>query len=235
MKKKDIKNNELAGNLFDKALKWYTSGDSGKRAAALELFPESVLKSAIDDFKKRDREERRKARNKELQEVLAECKKLFPIGTPIVSDDGTDHCVNIIVEEPHIASVQYRFPSGKYDFDETDRKSVIAKTVRLEYYGNDVIEGGWGRSYVGLEKCLINMKSDTEYAYPTKEHIIDLDKFHQEKTKERNDEIADLKKKIEEHQSEIEKLTKNLNELLAYDPYELTPEKIQEIVKQYKY
>ena len=219
-------------NLFDLAMGWYRSGDSGKKAAALDLFPEEMFKKELEDFKKRDKEEKKKAREQELQEVLEECKKLFPIGTPIWSDDGTDKCVNIVVEEPHITESEYRVPWGKYDFDEKERKTVVARVVRLEYFGNDVIEGGWGKSYAGLEKCLLamNYKPD-EIGY--KNHLINLEDLYTQKTEERNKEIEKLRKKISDAQVELDKYKVDLAELEAWNPKGLTKEKIQEIVKEY--
>ena len=45
-------------NLFDLAMGWYRSGDSGKKEAALDLFPEDMLKKETDAYRKRDKEER---------------------------------------------------------------------------------------------------------------------------------------------------------------------------------
>lgn len=228
---------ELKTNLFDKALGWYQSGDSGKKAAAMELFPKEMLENEISNFKKRDLLERQKTREKELQDVLEECKKLFPVGTPIWSDDGSDHCVNIIVEEPHIEKSEYRVPYEKYSYnDKLERKTVVARVVRLEYFGNDVIEGGWGKSYAGLEKCLLDMKKKKcgESFCGYKNHLIDLKDLYAQKMEERNKEIEKTKNEIAEHQKALDKLQKELTELEAYDPRELTKEKIQEIVERYE-
>jgi len=220
-------------NLFDLAMGWYKSGDSGKKAAALDLFPREMFEKEEEAFKKRDKEEKKKAREQELKDVLAECKKLFPVGTPVWSDDGTDNCVNIVVEEPHIAVSEYRVPWGKYDFDEKERKTVVAKVVRLEYFGNDVIDGKWGISIIGLEKCLEDMKSTKEITYGHKNHIIDLEELWKKKSAERNKEIKELKENILNCQAELDKYKADLAELEAWNPYDLTKEKIQEIVKNY--
>jgi hypothetical protein len=84
------KKNELETNLFDKVMEWYQSGDKGKREAALDLFPEDMLKKEIEGFKKRNKQERLKTREEQLHQRLKEAKKMFPIGTLIRSDDGTD-------------------------------------------------------------------------------------------------------------------------------------------------
>lgn len=52
-KNKCIKKN----NLFDVAMSWYMSGDSGKKAAALDLFPEEMLIKEIEAYRKRDKKE----------------------------------------------------------------------------------------------------------------------------------------------------------------------------------
>ena len=101
------KKNELNTNLFDKAMEWYQSGDKGKREAALELFPEDMLEREIDDFKKRNYKEFMKTREEQLRRRLEDAKKIFPMGSLIWSDEGTDNCPNIIVGEPYIGDTQY--------------------------------------------------------------------------------------------------------------------------------
>ena len=214
-------------------MKWYRSGDPGKKAAALDLFPEEMFKKEVEDFKKRDREERKKVREAELQDVLSECKKLFPVGTPVWSDDGTDHCVNIIIEEPKIIASEYRAPWGKYEYDEKERKTVIAKTVRLEFFSNEVIDGKWGISTIGLEKCLEDMKSTKEITYGHKNHIIDLKELWKQREEDKNKEMNELVNNISKCQEKLDKYKKDLAALEAWDPYALTKEKIQEIVKNY--
>jgi hypothetical protein len=210
-------------NLLDKALSWYTSGDPGKKAAALDLLPEKVLKKEAEKFKTMKNEEREKEREEELKVVLEKCKKLFPVGTLVWNDDSTDKCVNVIIEEPHIENTDYKAPVGKYEyFDMGNRKTVIARAVRIQYFGNDVIDSDFGHSIVGLEKCL-------EKGNP----IIDLDKFHKDKMDEKNEETRRLKEKITEFQKKLDELNSELCEIESYNPYNLTQEKIQEIVKKY--
>ena len=227
------KKNELETNLFDKAMSWYQSGDSGKKEAALELFPKDMLEKEIENYKKRDRDERMKLREKELQEVLEKCKKLFPVGTPVWSDDGTDHCVNVIVEEPHIAKTEYRAPYGKYDYNDKDRKTVLAKTIRIGTMSNEPLEGTWCKSYVGLENLLINMTEKEDSPYVNTKPIINLKDLAKKKMEERNKEIKKVKEEIEKRSNELVKYNADLSELEAYNPYDFTEEKIQEIVKQY--
>ena len=227
------KKNELETNLFDKAMSWYQSGDSGKRDAALELFPKDMLEKEIENYKKRDKEERKKLREKELQDVLKKCKKLFPVGTLVWSDDGTDHCVNVIVEEPHIAGTEYRAPYGKYEIGDMDRKTVLAKTIRIGTMSNEPLEGNWCKSYVGLENLLINMTEKKDSPYVRTKPIINLKDLHEKKKAERDAEIMKIKAEIEKRSNELVKYNADLSELEAFNPYEFTKEKIQEIVKQY--
>lgn len=227
------KKNELETNLFDKAMSWYQSGDSGKKEAAMELFPKDMLEKEIENYKKRDKEERKKLRDKELQEVLEKCKKLFPIGTLVWSDEGTDHCVNVIVEEPHISKTEYRAPYGKYDCGDNDRKTVLAKTIRIGTMSNEPLEGNWCKSYVGLENLLINMTERKDSSYVNTKPIINLKELQEKKMEERNKEIENVKKQIENYQKNLDILNRDLSELEAYNPYDFTKEKIQEIVKQY--
>lgn len=227
------KKNELEINLFDKAMGWYQSGDSGKKEAALELFPKEMLEKEIESYKRRDKEEKKKLRDKELQEVLEKCKKLFPIGTLVWSDECSDHCVNIIVEEPHIGKTEYKVPWGKYEYDDKDRKTVLAKTIRIGIMSNEPLEGNWCKSDVGLEKLLINMTKKKESSYINTKPIINLKELQESNMEERNKEIAGLKKEIEKLTATLEEYKTDLAELEAYDPYAFTKEKIQEIVKQY--
>lgn len=211
-------------NLLDKVLSWYTSGDPGKKAAALDLLPEKVLKKEAEKFKTIKNEEWKKAREEELKEVLEKCKNLFPVGTLVWNDDSTDKCVNVIIEEPHIEKTEYKAPDGKYEYLDIDnRKTVLAQAVRIQYFGNDVIEGNFGKSIVGLEKCLEKGN-----------HIIDLDKFHKDKMDEKNEETRRLKEKITEFQKKVDELNSELCKIESYNPYSLTKEKIQEIVKKYE-
>ena len=224
--------NELKEKLFEIAMEWYQSGNSGKKEAAMELYPKEMLEAEIENYKKKTRKYKLEKRDEDLKNILEECKRLFPIGTAVWSDDGTDHCVNIIVEEPHIEKVQYRCPYNIYDFNETNRKSVIAKTVRIEYYGNDVIDDKCGRSSVCLEILLDNMKRSDDKWVNTKP-IINLKDLHIKKSELRDNEIQKIKKEILEHQNRLNQLNLDLNELELWDPNGLTEEKIQEIVKKY--
>lgn len=227
------KKNELETNLFDKAMRWYQSGDSGKKEAAMELFPKDMLEKEIENYKRRDKEEKKKLRDKELQEILEKCKKLFPIGTLVWNDESSDHCVNIIVEEPHIAKTEYRAPYGKYDYDEKERKTVLAKSIRIGTMSNEPLEGNWCKSYVGLENLLINMTEKKDSSYVNTKPIINLKELQEKKMEERNKEIGKIKEEITKKTSELEKYKAELSELEAFNPYEFTKEKIQEIVKQY--
>ena len=67
-----------------------------------------------------------------------------------------------------------------------------------------------------------------------KNHLIDLKDLYAQKMEERNKEIEKTKSDIAEHQKALDKLQKELAELEAYDPMELTKEKIQEIVERYE-
>lgn len=230
MFKKKTKN-ELETTLFDKAIKWYMSGDSGKKAAALDLFPENMFKSEIENFKKRDKEERYKAREQELQKVLKRCQKLFPAGTIMWSDDGTDECPNILISDPYIGKSEYHVPWDKYAYDEKDRKTVLAKAIRI--YHNEPVGKEKVQAYlIGLEICLDNMDNPSEYHRNS--YVIDLKKYHKDEQEKRERGIQTYTNFIEDKKKQLKDLEKELKEWQDYDPTQLTKKKVEELYKKFK-
>lgn len=211
--------------LLDKALEWYQLHDYYK--AALELFPEEVLKKELETYNKRKYEEKLAARKQELQEVLEQCKEKFPIGTLMWSDEGSDHCPNIVISEPYIGESDWHMPHDVFGYRYGDgyKKTVLAETVRIS-------DGKpFQRDVIGLERCLRNMnRSDNLY----KNHIINLDEYHKQETEKRNNSIKDSKKNIKRLEDELAKEREYLNELKSYHPLEFTEERIQEIAMEYK-
>ena len=233
------KKSELEGNLFDKAMEWYQSGDRGKREAALELFPEDLLESEIENYKKRNKKERQKTREEELNNVLAKCKKMFPIGSIIWSDEGTDNCPNIVVGEPFIGNTKWsgHIPYGKYEcsVDDEEKKTVLVKTLRI--FRDEITEESykWAKSTVGLEKLLINQAKPIDQRYPRRDLFVDLDKYKNERKMERESQIERLKDKIKRYHEDMDELQNQLDAWEAYDPYGLTKEKIQQLIDKWKW
>lgn len=233
------KKSELETNLFDKAMEWYQSGDRGKREAALELFPEDLLESEIENFKNRNYKEKKKKREEELQNVLETCKKMFPIGTLIWSDEGTDDCPNIVVGEPYIDTAKYggHMPDGKYNWSdpEEDKKTVLVKTLRL--FRNEITEENykWAKSIVGLEKVLLNSKKPMGQKYPDRDLFVNLDKYKKDQKDVRSEQIKRWTDKIAGYQRDIAAIQKTLKSWEEYNPDEITKESIQKIIDKWKW
>ena len=214
-------------NLFDLAMGWYRSGDSGKKAAALDLFPEDMLKKEIEAYRKRDKEERVKLREENLQKMLKRCQKLFHIGDLIESPDGTDHLPNLIISEPRIQKVEY-LPfcvENSYDYGPDERYTIVADTVRL--YMNKPLDR---KNKVCLEELLYYMDKSKNDKYK-KKGFIDLKEYAEKQVKEKNEELSDLKDKKRRIQRELKEIIADIAVLEDYDPNELTSKKIQEILK----
>ena len=219
--------------VFKKALNWFISNNSSLKNAALELFSEDELRASADEYKIKQKENREKERKEQLQKMFERCKKLFPIGTPIWSDEGSDKCLNIIISEPYIGKHDYHYPMF-IDYNYTDRyTTILVKTIRIEYFGNDVIDDSrFSNSIVCLENCLYYMdKKDSDRF--KKNHIINLKEYIKNKEKEKSEKIKKLEKDIKEKEESLEKTKQELKEIQLYEPAGLTKEKIEEIVKRY--
>ena len=213
-------------NLFDLAMGWYRSGDSGKKEAALDLFPEDMLKKEIEAYRKRDKEERVKLREENLQKMLKRCQKLFHIGDLITSDDGTDSLPNLIISEPRIQKVDY-LPfcvENSWEYGPNDKYTIVVDTVRL--YMNEPLHY---KSRVCLEALLYYMdKPDEDYK---KRGLIDLKEYTKKQIEETSEDLKGLYTQEEGVQKELNKIQESITRLENYDPNELTKEKIQEILK----
>lgn len=219
-------------SLLEKALGWYTSGDSGKKEAALELFPKEKLQDEITKYNEKKTKEGLERREEQLKENLKRCKKLFPIGTPIWSDDGTDHCPNIVISEPYIAETKYRMPYDAYPMGYNGtRKTIFANTIRMSTCANEPLEGKWGKGKVNLEICLQNMDSTSEWGH--RNHIINLKEYYKVRNDEKTDRMKWLKDEIERRQKSLDELTSEYKTLEKYEPTEFTKELINKIVEDY--
>ncbi len=213
-------------NLFDMAMGWYRSGDSGKKEAALDLFPEEMLEKEIEAYRKRDKKERIKLREENLQKMLERCKKLFHIGDLINSDNGTDSLPNLIISEPRLQKVEY-LPfcvENSWDYDHDDKYTIVVDTVRL--YMNEPLHN---KSRVCLEALLYYMdKPDQDYK---KRGFIDLEEYAKKQIEETSKDLKDLYTQEERTQNELNQIQERITRLENYDPNELTKGKIQEILK----
>ena len=234
------KKNELEINLFDKAMEWYQSKEKGKMEAALELFPEEMLEREIEDFKKRNYKEKMKTREEQLQKYLKDAKKMFPIGSLIWSDEGTDHCPNIVVSEPYIGDTTYgsHIPDNIYSYEIPygERKTILVRTIRI--YRSDIVgnELKYAKGIVGLEKLMVNMEKPFHKRYPCKEsYFVNLEEYYKSENEEKNNNLSNLKKSISSYEEKIKELKTDLSEWENYDPNSLTKEKINEIVEKYKW
>ena len=216
-------------NLFDLAMGWYRSGDSGKKKAALDLFPEEMLEKEMEAYRKRDKKERIKLREENLQKMLKRCQKLFHIGDLITSDDGTDSLPNLIISEPRIQKVDY-LPfcvENSWDYDPDEKYTIVVDTVRL--YMNEPLHY---KSRVCLEALLYYMdKPDEDYK---KRGLIDLKEYTKKQIEETSEDLKGLYTQEEGVQKELNKIQESITRLENYDPNELTKEKIKEILKDVK-
>ncbi len=214
-------------NLFDLAMDWYRSGDSGKKAAALDLFPENMLKKEIEVYRKRDEKKRVKLREENLQKMLERCKKLFHIGDVIQSDDGTDYLPNLIISEPRIQKVEY-LPfcvESSWRYEDSEKKTIVVDTVRL--YMNKPLER---KSKVCLEQLLYYMDKPKDDVF-RKNGFIDLKEYAKKQIEKKNNELKDLKAREQRAQKDLSDIQMDIAVLEDYDPNELTSKKINEILK----
>lgn len=214
-------------NLFDLAMGWYRSGDSGKKEAALDLFPEEMLEKEIEAYRKRDKKERIKLREENLQKMLERCQKLFHIGDLIESNDGTDHLPNLIISEPRIQKVEY-LPfcvENSYDYGPDERYTIVADTVRL--YMNEPLDR---KSKVCLEALLYYMDKSKDDEFK-KKGFIDLKEYAKKQIEEKNKELKNLKEREQRAQKDLSELQMDITTLEEYDPNELTSKKIKDILK----
>ena len=216
--------------IFEKALEWYMSGNFERKKMACELFPEIQLKDRMEEYEEEKRIKKEKEREEQLQKNLERCKELFPIGTPVWSDDGTDNCPNIIVSEPYIEETKYREPYGAYDLlYKGPKKSIFAKTIRVPH--NEPLEGRWKNNVVCLEKCLYAMDSESPYCH--REHIIDFEDFYKKQNEERTNRIKRLKENIERVEKDLSQYKDELEDFEKYNPLDFNQEFINKIVKDY--
>ena len=213
-------------NLFDLAMGWYRSGDSGKKAAALDLFPEDMLKKEVEAFRRRDKEERVKLREENLQKMLKRCQKLFHIGDLISSDDGTDHLPNLIISDPRIQKVEC-LPwcvNNSWEYDGYEKKTIVVDTVRLSM--NEPLDR---KSKVCLEQLLYYMdKPDEDYR---KRGFINLEEYTKKQIEERDEELSRLKESEKIYQKKLSDVQMDMAVLEDYNPNELTPKRVKEILK----
>ena len=217
---------ENVKDLFNMAMEWYLSGNHGKREAALDLFPETLLKNEAEKWKSKNRDERKKARDKELKKLLGKAEKLFPKGTLVWNDDGSDECINVIVSKPYIGKNSNRCPYGKYTTEDCrfeDRETVLAEAARVEYFGNEPFEGPFGRTLVGIERLMENN------VHP----ILTPKEYREIKEVQKQKRLKGLHKMAEKYKDELDAVNKEIEKVEAYDPEDFTEEKIMEIVRQF--
>ena len=218
-------------SLLDRVLGWYRSADPGKKAAALELFPEEKLESEMDAYLKRKKKQDILDREQTLQEKLERCRKLFPIGTLVWNDEYSDHCPNIIISEPYIGeSDSYHMP---YSINSNlPNTTILAKTMRI-FHGNEIDEK-YSPSIIGLEKCLDNMIAREPGDSFYRNHIINLKDFYKEEFDKRSKEIERCEKLIADYQKQIDSINESLRHTREYNPKNLNAEFIKNVVDKYK-
>ena len=207
--------------LFEKAIEWYRKGGDYRRAAC-ELFSEKELEKYENERKKSMMTDR----DKMLQKMLVRCKKLFPIGSLIQSHDGTDHLPNLTISEPYIKYVKHLPFCVDYssDYKDGERKTIFVDTVRI------LINEPWKKSQVCLEELLYYMDLPDGDKFK-KKGFIDLKEYEKKQIEKKNDELTYLKTLAEKIEQDLDDTKKSIAEVEAYNPSELTEQKLKEILK----
>lgn len=207
--------------LFEKAIEWYRKGGDYRRAAC-ELFSEKELEAYENGRKKNMMADR----DKMLQEMLIRCKKLFPIGSLIQSHDGTDHLPNLTISEPYIKYVKHLPFCVDYssEYKDGERKTIFVDTVRI------LKNEPCGKSQVCLEQLLYYMDIPDGDNFK-KKGFIDLKEYEKKQIEKKNEELTYLKTLAEKIEQDLDDTKKSIAEVEAYNPSELTEQKLKEILK----
>ncbi len=207
--------------LFEKAIEWYRKGGDYRRAAC-ELFSAKELETYENERKKNMMADR----DKMLQEMLIRCKKLFPIGRLIQGDDFADRLPNLTISEPYIQYVKYLPLCVNYssEYKDGERKTIFVDTVRIRR--NEPC----GKSQVCLEQLLYYMDlPDGDNL--KKKGFIDLKEYEKKQIEKKNDELTYLKTLAEKIEQDLDDTKKSIAEVEAYNPSELTEQKLKDILK----
>lgn len=207
--------------LFEKAIEWYRKGGDYRRAAC-ELFSEKELEAYENGRKKNMMADR----DKMLQEMLIRCKKLFPIGSLIQGDNLADRLPNLTISEPYIQYVKYLPLCVNYssEYKDGERKTIFADTVRIRR--NEPC----GKSQVCLEQLLYYMDKPDGDNFK-KKGFIDLKEYEKKQIEKKNEELTYLKTLAEKIEQDLDDTKKSIAEVEAYNPSELTEQKLKEILK----
>ena len=207
--------------LFEKAIEWYRKGGDYRRAAC-ELFSEKELEAYENGRKKNMMADR----DKMLQEMLIRCKKLFPIGSLIQGDNLADRLPNLTISEPYIQYVKYLPLCVNYssEYKDGERKTIFVDTVRIRR--NEPC----GKSQVCLEQLLYYMDKPDGDNFK-KKGFIDLKEYEKKQIEKKNEELTYLKTLAEKIEKDLDDTKKSIAEVEAYNPSELTEQKLKEILK----
>ena len=207
--------------LFNKAIEWYRKGGDYRRAAC-ELFSEKELEAYENGRKKNMMADR----DKMLQEMLIRCKKLFPIGSLIQGDNLADRLPNLTISEPYIQYVKYLPLCVNYssEYKDGERKTIFVDTVRIRR--NEPC----GKSQVCLEELLYYMDKPDGDNFK-KKGFIDLKEYEKKQIEKKNEELTYLKTLAEKIEQDLDDTKKSIAEVEAYNPSELTEQKLKEILK----
>ena len=208
-------------NLFEKAIEWYRKGGDYRRAAC-ELFSEKELEAYENGRKKNMMADR----DKMLQEMLIRCKKLFPIGSLIQGDNLADRLPNLTISEPYIQYVKYLPLCVNYssEYKDGERKTIFVDTVRIRR--NEPC----GKSQVCLEQLLYYMNKPDGDNFK-KKGFIDLKEYEKKQIEKKNEELTYLKTLAEKIEQDLDDTKKSIAEVEAYNPSELTEQKLKDILK----
>ena len=165
-------------------------------------------------------------RDKMLQEMLIRCKKLFPIGSLIQGDNLADRLPNLTISEPYIQYVKYLPLCVNYssEYKDGERKTIFVDTVRIRR--NEPC----GKSQVCLEQLLYYMDKPDGDNFK-KKGFIDLKEYEKKQIEKKNEELTYLKTLAEKIEQDLDDTKKSIAEVEAYNPSELTEQKLKDILK----
>jgi hypothetical protein len=158
--------------------------------------------------------------------MLVRCKKLFPVGSLIQSDDGTDHLPNLTIGEPYIQNVEY-LPfcvDNSWEYKDGEKRTILVDTIRI--WRN---EPCW-KSKVCLEGLLYYMDQPDGNQFKRK-GFIDLKEYEMQQIEKIKEVSQRIKENIACYQEKLDKEKQELEKLNAYNPSELTKQKLEEILK----
>lgn len=201
------------------AIEWYNGFDDTLREFAKKAFSEDKLSNGIIGKNK-----------KHVDNIYIECKKMFPIGTLVWSDEGSDKLPHIIMSEPFIDKTvnqsSYHAVTIPMGCPRELHESVYVHTVRFNmdgYKQKDIINiEDVLRQHRDKSRFHRNMIIDpAEYEKDFKETIIKAINRRQSEIQQYTDKIQNYQDEIAELENmKPAKIDDTISEILSQFNYE---------------